>query len=328
MLNIKIAAISHYQPEKKISSADIDERLGLTCGSTEKKSGLKYRYFASNAETSSTMGAIAAKRALEKIDLAPSDVDVIISAAGVGEQAIPCTAALIQQQLGLESSGIPCFDINATCLSFLVALETAAYFILAGRFNRILIVASDLPSRGLNWNDLETCSIFGDGAAAVVIEACQTQSAILATHLETHSKGADICYLKAGGTKIPASDIAQYQQFGTFHMEGKKVFKMACKLIDNTTKIVLDKANVALSDLDWVIPHQGSQLAINHVKKRLKIPCEKYADLYKNLANQMSASIPSAMSLLVEQGKLRRGQLLYLLGSGAGLAAGGLIMVY
>ena len=328
MLDVKIQSLGHYLPSQLVTSESLDERLGLATGSVEKKSGLSSRHFATDDETTSFMGAKAALDALNQANLSIHDIDAIISACGVGEQALPCTAALIQKQLGLEKSGIPCFDINATCLSFTVALETAAYFIASSRFKRILIVASDMPSRGLNWNDLDTCSIFGDGAAAAIIEPSNGTSAIYATHLETHSQGSDYCCLKAGGTKIPASDIKHYQQFATFYMDGKKVFKLARKLIDNTMDALLTQAQVTISQLDWLIPHQGSQLALSHIKKRLNIADAKFADCYRKLGNQMAASILSVMSVLSKSGQLKRGQLICLLGSGAGLAAGGIIMVY
>jgi len=140
MLPIKIFGLGHYLPKKQITSLELDQRLNLTPGSVEKKSGIKVRYFANETETTSAMGAIAAKHALDDAGLKLNDIDVIIGACGIGEQAIPCTAALIQKKLGLETSGIPCFDINSTCLSFLTALETAAYFIQGQRFKHALIV--------------------------------------------------------------------------------------------------------------------------------------------------------------------------------------------
>ena len=180
---VKITGLGHYLPENKILSTELDQQLGLEEGSVQKKSGLISRHFAVQHETTSYMGAQAALRAIEHAGITLQDIDVIISACGADEQGIPCTAALIQKQLRLEHSGIPCFDINSTCLSFLSALDTISYAIDAGRYKRALIVSSELPSRGLNWHDMETCTIFGDGAAACVLEKSIHSSRIIAAHM-------------------------------------------------------------------------------------------------------------------------------------------------
>ncbi|WP_019215433.1 3-oxoacyl-[acyl-carrier-protein] synthase III C-terminal domain-containing protein [Legionella tunisiensis] len=245
----------------------------------------------------------------------------------MGEQAIPSTSTLIQKQLGLESSGITCFDINSTCLSFLTALDTMAYLIESGRFKRALIVSSDIPSFGLNWQDMETCTIFGDGAAACIIEKSDGTSSILSTHMETHSVGSTYCRLEAGGTRILPSH-PDHQRYALFYMEGKKVFKLASRLVANTKDIVFNKARLTMDAIDWVIPHQASKLAMHHVRKNLRIPHEKFVDIYATHGNQMAASIPTVLYSLIESKKLQRGHLIYFLGTGAGISSGGMIMEY
>lgn len=320
--------LAHYLPKNRVTARALDQRLALTPGSVEKKSGLKVRHFANQEETASTMGAIAAKRALSDANLKLTDIDAIIGASGVPEQALPCTAALIQKKLGLQHSGIPCFDINTTCLSFLTAVETAAYLIEGGRFKRVLIVSSDLPSKGLDWTDLETCTIFGDGAAACVLGKSHDDSKILATHLETHSVGTDMCKLEVGGSRLLTLPHNETSKARYFQMDGKRVFKLASQLIEQSTDTLFAQTNLSLTDMDWVIPHQASKLAMHHMRKKLNIPLERFGDVYDTIGNQMAASIPTAMCLLREQNKLKRGQKLCLLGSGAGLAVAGIIMVF
>lgn len=328
MLPMQLKGLGYYLPENPISSESLDKKLNLAPGTVENKSGIKLRHFALPKQTAAELGAIAAHRALQDAEMSLSDIDVIVGACGVGQQAIPCTAALFQKALGLENSGIPCFDINSTCLSFISAVETLSYMILGDRFKNALIISCELPSRGLNWQDLETCTIFGDGAAACVLTKSEGSSKILSSHLQTHSIGSEYCCLKAGGTNIPAKHIAEYQSSGLFYMDGKKVFKLASKLIKQSTTRLLNKAGLTMEDVDWVIPHQASKLALHHIQKQHNIPDEKYGNVYDGIGNQMAASIPTAMCRLREQGKLTRGQTLYLLGSGAGLAAGGLILVF
>lgn len=324
MPNVKIMGMGRYLPRNKILSTELDAKLQLAEGSVQKKSGLISRHFASMDETTSYMGAQASRIAVEKAQINLTDLDAIISACGVGEQAIPCTAALIQQQLGLESSGIACFDVNSTCLSFITAFDIASHLLAGGRFKRILIVSSEIASVGLNWQDMETCTIFGDGAAACVVEQSEGRERILSAHHETHSIGANICKIDAGGTRYPTPTVEQ----SLFHMEGKKVFKLASKLLDSLMENLLNKAQVSLSDIHWIIPHQASLLAMQHIQKRLNIPQEKYVSIYPHHGNQIAASIPTALCHLIDSQQLQRGQLVLLLGTGAGLAAGGLILEY
>ena len=324
---VKIAGIGQYLPEKKIFSSELDHQLNLKAGSVQKKSGIISRHFAIEHETTSYMGAQAALRAIEHAGISLADIDVIISACGAGEQPIPCTAVLIQKQLGLEKSGIPCFDINSTCLSFLTALDTIAYLIDAGRFKRALIISSDIPSLGLNWQDMETCTIFGDGAAACVLEKSTNSNRIIATHMETYSIGSDYCRLEAGGTRIPPAQSYDRER-GLFCMDGKKIFKLASQLLEQSNKTLLNKAGVTMSDIDWVVPHQASLLALHHLSKRLHIGPEKYVNIYATHGNQMAASLPSALSHHVHAKKIERGQLIYLIGTGAGISAAGMILEY
>lgn len=328
MLSVKMLGLGYYLPKTLVTSEDLDKRLHLALGSVEKKSGLKQRHFVNKDETTSFMGAEAAKRAIADAQITLDEVDAIIGACGVGEQAIPCNAALIQRQLGLENSGIPCFDINSTCISFLTAVDTASYLITGKKYRNVLIVSSEIPSSGLNWQDMETCTIFGDGAAACVLGQSDGDSKIIHSHFETHSSGADFCKVESCGTRILPSMHQDFPESAYFQMDGKKVFKLACKLIKHTHQVLLNETNMTISDIDWVIPHQASKLGIHHVRKLLGISPDKYADMFDRIGNQMAASIPTVMCLLKEQKKLKRGQTLYLLGSGAGLAINGMIMVY
>jgi 3-oxoacyl-[acyl-carrier-protein] synthase-3 len=325
---VKITGMGRYLPRNKVLSTELDSKLNLPVGSVQKKSGLISRHFASTDETTSYMGAQAALMAAQQAQIKLTGVDAIISACGVGEQAIPCTSALIQKQLGLEKSGIACFDVNSTCLSFVSALDIASYLIEGGRFKRVLIVSSEIASVGLNWQDMETCTIFGDGAAACVLEKSTGDSRILSSHHETHSIGSTYCQLEAGGTRLPAKEPLKKMEQSLFYMEGKKVFKLASKLLDSLLKNLLHKANLGMDAIDWFIPHQASMLAMHHVQKRLNIPIEKYVSIYPCHGNQIAASIPTALSTLIDTKQLQRGQLVLLLGTGAGLAAGGMILEY
>ncbi|HHF0524103.1 TPA: beta-ketoacyl-ACP synthase III [Legionella anisa] len=325
---VQITGMGYYLPRNKVLSTELDFQLNLPQGSVQKKSGLISRHFASPDETTSYMGAQAALVAVRQAHIKLTEIDAIISACGVGEQAIPCTSALIQKQLGLEQSGTACFDVNSTCLSFISALDIASYLIEGERYKRVLIVSSDIASAGLNWQDMETCTIFGDGAAACVLENSNGTNRILSSHHETHSIGSTFCQIEAGGTRLPAKNPLQNIEQSLFYMEGKKVFKLASKLLDSLMENLLNKANLSMNDIDWFIPHQASLLAMHHVQKRLHIPTEKFVSIYPFHGNQIAASIPTALCTLIDSKQLQRGQLVLLMGTGAGLAAGGIVLEY
>ncbi|HAT1773794.1 TPA: beta-ketoacyl-ACP synthase III [Legionella pneumophila] len=327
MSSAKIIGMGKYLPANIVFSSDLDKKLNLPEGSVQKKSGLVSRHFARVSETTSYMASQAALHAVEQAGITLAEIDAIIGACGAGEQPIPCTAVLVQKRLGLDNSGIACFDINSTCLSFLTALDAASYMLSGGRFNRILIVSSDIPSFGLDWSDLETCTIFGDGAAACVVERSNDYSRILAAHMKTYSFGADFCQVQAGGTFMPPA--SEYdKKYGLFKMDGKRVFKLASQMIGPMQEELFAKASITLNDVDWVVPHQASLLAMHHIRKKLGIPGEKFVDIYTTHGNQMAASLPSALCHLIHNHNLERGQLVYLLGTGAGLSAAGMILEY
>jgi len=179
--SVKVLSTGKYLPKRKVTVGELAQTLNISEDWIRRKSGVLTRYFVED-ETVSLMGAQAAQQALSAAELSSKDLDAIICASSIAEQGIPCTAVLIQQQLGIEDSGIPAFDINATCLSFLAALDTLSYLVHAGRYQRVLIVSSEIASIGMNWSHHESCTLFGDGAAAVILEKTPTfESACITT---------------------------------------------------------------------------------------------------------------------------------------------------
>lgn len=328
---IHIAGTGKYLPREIISSSDLDRKLGKENGWVENKSGITKRHFASPDETTSFMAASAAKQALINANLKPSDLDCIIGACGVMEQSIPCTAALVQKQLGLEDSGIAAFDINSTCLSFLSALDNISYMIDAGRFKNVLIISSDIPSLGLNWSDMESCTIFGDGASAIIVSQAKPDKCtnIIASHMETYSKGAGYCQVQAGGTKLhPSQFKGDLSKYALFEMNGKAAYKMTAEIIDEFIKRLFAGTGLDLKDIDLVIPHQASKLAMHHLRKKLGIVEEKLIDIFSTHGNQVAASIPTAIHEAFLGNKIFPRSKILLIGTGAGISLGGMIMEY
>ena len=327
---LRILGTGEYVPSRRIESAAFDQRWGKPPGWTRRHVGIDHRYLAGPEEPGSLMAAQAAQQALRNAGLEAGQMDAVISVAGVPEQAIPCTAVLVQRRLGLAGSNIPAFDINATCLGFVVALDLVAAAMATGRFRRVLLVAGEVASAGLNPDDTETAAMFGDGGAAVVLEAGgEDGSCLLATHMETYSEGADLCQVRAGGTRVRVQDGAQAYEAAThFTMSGKATYRLAAQRLPGFLGTLLDKAGVRIGDLKRLVPHQASVKALDHVEVAIGLPPGAMVRILETHGNQMAASIPLALHHAVTRGELQRGDLFAMVGSGAGLSFAGAVMRY
>lgn len=326
---VRILGMGRYLPKRKISAGELERRLDLPPGSIERGSGVRTRYFVED-ETAAYMGAKAARAALTDAGLELSDVDCVVGASGTPDQAIPCNAALIQEELGLLMSGIPCFDLNATCLSFLLALDTVSYLIEAGRYAHVLIVTSDITSVGLNPDNHETMTLFGDGAVAIVLGRSREheESALMAWRMETYSQGAHLTEVPGGGTRfhpVNFSDATREQFY--FRMDGKKGYKLAMKVLPTLLDRVL-AAGVTYEDLRAVIFHQASLPVLKLFQRNLNIPEEKFVINIQDYGNTVAATIPLALQDCVQGGRIRRGDRVALVGMSAGLSIAALVLEY
>lgn len=326
--NIKIVATGKYLPKKQVTAAELEQQLGLTPGWIEHKSGVLIRHFA-NGETASQMGAYAATNALKVANLSLDDIDCLICTSSVPEQAIPCTAALVQKELGGENSGIPCFDINATCLSFITGLDTISYLIEANRYHRVLLIATEVTT-GLNWEDKETCTLFGDGAAAVIIEktASNESSKIICSRLETYSKGVELSECRGAGNKHHPREFNTNPEYFLFNMNGKGIYRLAVEILPNFLSKMLEPFGLTLDNMQMVIPHQASLMAMGLMRRNLGIPEDKWMTIAPTHGNTVAASVPMALHEAIIQGKINRGDQIMLLGTAAGFAVGSIVLEY
>lgn len=330
---VSIAGTGIYLPENLITSEDLDQKLGKEAGWVRNKSCVVKRYFASGHETTSFMAVKAAIQAIKNSGIKMSDIDCIISASGGMEQAIPSTSSIISRDLGLEKSGITTFDVNSTCLSFLSALDIASCMIEAGRFKNVLIISSEIPSLSMNWHDAETCTIFGDGAAAAVVTKFSEKSRniirVLSSHFATYSKGVEYCQVRSGGTKLhPNKTGDDYAKHAFFEMNGRATYKFTAELLPNFLENLFYKSDIKISDVDLFIPHQASKLAIRHLQDRIKIPEEKLLNIFSENGNQVAASIPSALHHAFTNNRIKNGDRILILGTSAGISIGGMLLEY
>lgn len=327
---VKITGTGRYLPGSGVAAEEIDRRLGVEPGWVMRKTSVANRHFVGE-ETASQMGAQAARDALQAAGLHFSDIDCLVCASGTMQQPIPCTAALIQEALGEQESGVPCFDVNATCLSFVTALDTMSYLIDAGRYRRILIVSTEIASKGLNWSDKESAALFGDGAAAAVVERSSENdsSRILHAKMTTHSGGAHHSEIRGGGSGLPASLYEESKAADyLFSMDGEGIFRQASRLLPDFMGGLLGGAGLTMGDFKLVVPHQGSVMAMKLLQRKLGISEEQMLYIAPHYGNVIAASIPLGLDMAVREGRLERGDRVLLVGTSAGLSLGGVALVY
>ena len=310
-MNIKITGYGHYIPNIIETAEEVSQKINKSTDWIISKTGVKNRRI-SDIDVDE-MGALAAKDALQ----ASSPPDLIINASGVPKQTIPDTSVFIQKELGL--SGVPSFSIHSTCLSFLTAFHTASSLIESKQYKKILIVSSDRGSIGRNFNEPESAALLGDAAAAVVLES-DLNSKVISHKMETWSEGAMFTQVKGGGTYRHPDNPKTIDKDHYFTMSGPQVYKMARKKVYLMIQKILKENNLTTEDINFVIPHQASNSAIQAYSKFGGFPENKVMNIISEYGNCVSASIPLALSLAIQQNKINRGDLVMMIGTGAGLS--------
>lgn len=327
--SLRILGTGAALPAEAVTSAALDERLGLPAGTVEERTGVRVRYVEKG--TAAALGARAARQALDAAGCTLDEVDLLVAASGTPDQPLPYNAALLHEELA-PGHPLPSFDVNSSCLSFLVALDLAATMLHVGQHRRILVVSSDLASVGLDFTDLGASAIFGDGAAAVVLGPGEdTGSALLSSAFATFSSGAHACEIRGGGSRWAPDRVAgegDYADWCRFEMDGGAALRLAVRHLPGLVTRVLEEAGTGLDDLAVVVPHQASHLGLAWLRQHLGTAGERLVDVYAGQGNQVGASLPSALHAAVADGRLARGDRALLLGTGAGISMGGLVLCF
>jgi 3-oxoacyl-[acyl-carrier-protein] synthase III len=329
MLPVKIAGLGYHLPRQRVTSSELLRAWSVPEGSVEHAAGVHARRYATT-ETTAGMAAAAARQALDHAGIPLHAIDAIVGASTAPQQAIPCTAAFVQRELGAPDGGSVCFDINATCLSFLVALQNAAHLVAAGAYRNVLIFSSELGSRFLNPRQPQSAILFGDAAAAAVVTraAFYETSAIHHTRFVTYSSSADYTQVVGGGTRHSPNDPATTQEMNLFDMDGKAVFRQAVRLLPPFLECFFEQIGWQRERIDCLVPHQASRHGLDLLTSRLGFrPDQVYSNLSER-GNCIAASIPLAFAEAVETGQIRRGDDVLLLGTGAGLTIGAVALTF
>jgi 3-oxoacyl-[acyl-carrier-protein] synthase III len=325
---LQILGTGEYTPRCRVASTELDRRWGKADGWTARQTGVESRGYAQDDETVIAMGASAARQAFAAAGLTVRDLDAIIAVGSVPYQAIPCTAVFIQRELGLGRSGVAAFDINSTCLGFLVALDLVSNAIATGRYRNVLIVASERASQGLNNDDSSTAGLFGDGAGAVLLGAPRrARSRLRSAYVQSYGEGVECCQIRAGGSRLPPrASLSEFMGATHFEMNGRQTYKMAAELLPGFLDVLWERSASSVNEIDVWVPHQASGRAIAHLQATLELPAERFVQTLATHGNQVSASLPVALHRGIIEKRIQPDHTIALIGTGAGLSIGGAVL--
>ncbi len=314
---VRIVATGFYAPEKILTNADLEKLVDTTDEWIVSRTGMKERHIVAPDQATSDMVLIAARQALENARLEVKDIDTIIVATVTPDTLFPATACWVQQGLGADR--VAAFDVAAACSGFLYGMIVAESLILSGAARRVLLAGAETLTRVTNWEDRNTCVLFGDAAGAVVLEASPDDSGILSHYWKADGALGSMLYMPAGGSRLPASAETVEKNLHTLQMRGNEVFKHAVRRMSEASLEVLKRAELGTNDVDWLIPHQANIRIIEATGERLGVPKEKvYVNIHK-YGNVSSATIPIALGELDGERKLEKGNVIVMTAFGSGL---------
>ncbi|HYW06839.1 MAG TPA: beta-ketoacyl-ACP synthase 3 [Longimicrobium sp.] len=324
---MRIAGVGSFLPDRRVTSTELEDVMKLPAGWVERATGVRERRRATH-ETTAGMAADAARRALAMAGMEPSDLDAIVFASAAPQQAIPCTAAFVQRALGAPDGGSACWDVNATCLSFLFALHNLAPLVAGGAYRAVLLVSSEILTHSLNPAERESATLFGDAAAAAVLVRSDGDGEIRAARFVTYSSAAELTEVRGAGTRHHPNDPGTHPEMNTFRMNGRAIYRRTFPLIVPFLHRVVDEAGWSVPEVDWLVPHQASGHALTETAERAGFPPERVIVNLPERGNCVAASIPLALAEGVEDGRIRRGNRLLLAGTGAGLTLGAVALTF
>jgi 3-oxoacyl-[acyl-carrier-protein] synthase-3 len=307
-------------PDRVLTNDDLAQMVDTDDEWIRSRTGIRERRIAAPEQSSATLAADAALRALRVADLNPADVDLIIVSTSSPEHIFPATACLVQDQIGAVKAGA--FDLSAACTGFIIALNMAAQAIRSGSIDNAIVLGAETLSRLTNWADRNTCVLFGDGAGAFVLQASDEPGGVLSAVMRSDGSGSDLLTLLAGGSKFPASEETVAKGLHYIQMNGREVFRFATRVMAQATREVVELADWDLEDVDLVIPHQANKRIIESAAKGLKLPLERFAVNVDRYGNTSTASIPIAAVEAVQDGRMNPGDQVVFVGFGAGLTWG------
>lgn len=312
-----ILGIGSYVPERILTNFDLESMVETSNQWIIERSGIRERRIAAPEQATSDLAVEAAKRALEDAGVSSEEIDLIIVATNTPDCLFPATACIVQNAIGANKAGG--FDLLAGCTGFIYALSTAAQFVSAGTYKRVLVIGAETLSKVVDWEDRKTCVLFGDGAGAALIGPVPQGYGVMHSKLGSDGSGQDLLCLPAGGSRYPAcrKTIDEKQHF--LKMNGREVFKFAVRTCGDGTLKTLEEAGMSMADIDFLVPHQANNRIIAAAAKRLNISPDKVIINLDRFGNTSTASIPMALEEAVKQNRIKDGDNVVMTAFGAGL---------
>jgi 3-oxoacyl-[acyl-carrier-protein] synthase-3 len=306
-------------PRRRVSNAELAERVDTSDAWIVERTGIRFRHIAADDETTASLAADAARKALDSAGVEPGDIDLIILATATPDQTFPASATKVQQALGINDC--VSFDVQAVCSGFLYALTVADSMIRAGTARRALVIGAETFSRILDWEDRATCVLFGDGAGAIVLGGeADSQRGVLATKLHADGRYNDLLYVDGGPSTTGT--------VGKVRMRGREVFRHAVVNLAAVMNETLAAAGVAAADIDWLVPHQANARILDATARKLNLDPDKVVVTVDRHANTSAASVPLALDTAISDGRIKRGDLLVLEAMGGGFTWGAAVVRY
>ncbi|MEL6121223.1 MAG: beta-ketoacyl-ACP synthase III [Pseudomonadota bacterium] len=316
-----VDAVGHYLPERVVPNSHFESFLDTSDEWIRTRSGIESRRFAAEDQTTSDLAVLAAEEALQKAGISAEELDGVLVATSTPDLTFPSVATMVQSRIGMTRGFA--FDVQAVCAGFIYALANANALILAGQAKKLLVIGAETFSRIMDWDDRATCVLFGDGAGALILSAedgsgTNSDRGILSTDLNSDGRHKDMLYVDGGVSSTGTS--------GKLRMQGNLLFRQAVEKLSFTADTSLSKVGLSHEDVDWIVPHQANIRIIAGTAKKLGIPMERVIVTVQDHGNTSAASIPLAMAAGVEEGKIKRGDILVSEAIGGGLAWGSVVL--
>lgn len=316
----RITGWGKYVPARRLTNYDLEQIVDTNDEWITSHTGIRERRIAAPQETTVDMALQASRIALERAQVQPEDLNLIILATSTPDYFVPAAASLLQDRLGAR--GVAAFDLTAGCTGSIYALVTGTQFIRTGMYERVLVVGAEKISAGIDYTDRNTAIMFGDGAGALVLEASNSPTGLLSFELGSDGALWDALHCPGGGSANPFSDKVLAEREHYLRMDGKRVFKFAAKTVTRSIQNVVESSGLPFSEIDYLIPHQSNERIIELFTSRLKFDPEKVMVNLDRYGNTSAAAIPIALADAADQGKIKDGDHIVLAGFGAGMTWG------
>lgn len=318
----RVKGTGSYVPARVVTNDDLAKIVDTSDEWIRKRVGIRERRYAAEGETSSDMAAEAARRALAAAQMNPEDLDMIIVGTITGDMPLPACAVFIQRKLGCRE--IPAFDVAAACAGFIFALSTGDSFIRSGAARNVLVIGVETLTRITNFEDRNTCVLFGDGAGAAILSRVENadDGLLLSTNISTDGTQSEILQIPAGGSKEPLTHEGLDARRNKVFMNGQEVFKVAVRRLTSASQACMQLAGLTPEQIDWVVPHQANLRILNQIAARLGIPYERFVLNIENRGNTSSASVPIALNEAILDGRIKPGNTVLMCALGGGISWG------